>query len=314
MQVIIKNCDEFYNTFKYVESLASEVKVLCQPEEVWLQVHNPSCTAIAEVKFPADYFEEYTCEKPVQVGINTKIFLQILKNTYKKKSVTLKMAASEDEDKMHISITIDGDETSGNVQCSYEMKLVDITSDFMNIPDQHVHSKYKLSVETLKKWKQFLFSDCAYLTFTPEEAALKIQSENDLKDRLTLTDEISPLTWHESAEVTDEETGVTSTIKRKWKAISIGSVNAKYIFDLMIFSRDVTCQFFIVDAPVEYFVKLDEGVHIRVFIAPKISDSDDEEEEEDTVRPPVRARKRKPVDAPEDAEELNPQKKAVTAH
>ena len=58
MEVIIKNCDEFYNTFKYVESLASEVKVLCQKDEVWLQVHNPSCTAIAEVKFPAEYFEE----------------------------------------------------------------------------------------------------------------------------------------------------------------------------------------------------------------------------------------------------------------
>ena len=42
-----------------------------------LQVHNPSCTAIAEVKFPADYLE-YTCNS-VTVGIHIKIFLGILK-------------------------------------------------------------------------------------------------------------------------------------------------------------------------------------------------------------------------------------------
>ena len=85
MRVVIKNCDEFYHTFKYVETVATEVKVMCDGEKVWLQVHNPSCTAIVEVKFPADYFEEYDCDSAVTVGIHTKTFLSILKNTYKKK-------------------------------------------------------------------------------------------------------------------------------------------------------------------------------------------------------------------------------------
>ena len=309
MIVIIKNefCDEFYNTFKYVESLNSEVKVLCQQEEIWLQVHNPSCTSIAEVKFPAEYFESYECTKPIQIGINTKVFLQILKNTYKKKSVTLKMSATDEgEAKMDISITIDGDERSGNVQCAYEMKLVDITSDFMHIPDQHVHSKYTLSVNTLKKWKQFLFTDCSFITFTPEKEALKIQSENDLKDKLTLTDEIKSSTWQDTLLVGSE------TVKRKWKDISIGSINAKYIFDLMTFGRDVTCQFFIVDAPVECFVKLAEGVHIRVFIAPRISDEEDDEEV--TEPSPVRTKKRKVIDGAPDMNDLPPTKKALTTY
>lgn len=309
MRIEIKNCDEFYNTFKYVESLASEVKVLCQEEEVWLQVHNPSCTSIAEVKFPASYFEQYECDSNFQIGINTKIFLQILKNTYKKKNVTLTMESSEESDKMDITVLIEGDEKSGNVKCSYEMKLVHIDSDFMNIPNQDVHSKYKLTVETLKKWKQFLFSDCAYLTFTPHEDSLKIKSENDLKDKMTLTDQIASSKWQEEADT--EVNGVITHIKRKWKDISIGSVNAKYIFDLMTFGKDVNCQFFIVDAPVECFVKLDEGVHIRVFIAPKINDDNDEDKE--VPEPvPVRSKKRKAVD--EANLDTPATKKAISAH
>tara|TARA_X000000950_G_scaffold237269_1_gene288749 strand:+ start:6339 stop:7256 length:918 start_codon:yes stop_codon:yes gene_type:complete len=305
MRVIIKNCDEFYNTFKYVETLASEVKVMCDGEKVWLQVHNPSCTAIAEVKFPADYFEDYDCEHPVTVGIHTKTFLSILKNTYKKKNVTLKMQASDAVDYMLITVTQE-DEVNGNVECAYQMKLVDIVSDVMNIPPQDVHSQYKLTVNTLKKWKEFLFANCP-ITFRPTDSGLVITCEDDMKHKLKLNDEITPSKWNEEM--------VDDVQRRKWNDISIGEANSNLIFALLSFGKDVRIQFFLEEAPVECYVKLNQGVLIRVFIAPKIRDEDSPPPTPVEEPAPVRTQKRKTMDEQNDEiEQLTQRKKAMTAH
>lgn len=307
MKVLIKNCDEFYNTFKFLETLASEVKVMCDGEKVWLQVHNPSCTAIAEVKFPANYFEEYECHTNVTVGIHTKTFLSILKNTYKKKNVTLKIEASDAKDYMLITVSQE-DEINGNVECAYQMKLVDIVSDVLSIPDQDVHSQYKVTVNTLKKWKEFLFANCP-ITFMPMESGLKMFCQDEMKHKLTLNDDINPSKWNEETSIDEDGKDV---LRRKWKDICIGGANVALIFALLSFGKDVRIQFFLEEAPLECYVKLNHGVHIRVFIAPKIRDEDDDEDamSEVEVPAPVRAEKRKTMD------EVNVpnKKKAVSAH
>lgn len=307
MKVLIKNCDEFYNTFKFLETLASEVKVMCDGEKVWLQVHNPSCTAIAEVKFPANYFEEYECHTNVTVGIHTKTFLSILKNTYKKKNVTLKIEASDAKDYMLITVSQE-DEINGNVECAYQMKLVDIVSDVLSIPDQDVHSQYKVTVNTLKKWKEFLFANCP-ITFMPMESGLKMFCQDEMKHKLTLNDDINPSKWNEETSIDEDGEDV---LRRKWKDICIGGANVALIFALLSFGKDVRIQFFLEEAPLECYVKLNHGVHIRVFIAPKIRDEDDDEDvmSEVEVPAPVRAEKRKTMD------EVNVpnKKKAVSAH
>ena len=312
MRAIIKNCDEFYNTFQYVLTMNTEVKIQCNGQMVWLQVSNMSCTAIAEVKFPAEYFEEYVCESEVTVGIHVKTFLSILKNTYKKKNVTLKMQASEAVDYMLITVTQKLDDEK-QIECAYQMKLVNMVSAFLDIPYQPIHSLYKLSPGTLKKWKAFLFGECKFLNFTPKEDALMLESETDMKHKLKLTDEISSEKWVEEAEFTLESG--TETVTRAWKTISVGYANAKLIFDLLTFNKDVNVQFFIQTAPVKCSIKLEEGVNIEVFIAPRIGDDDDDEEEEEQEVVPVRAKKRKTVDEQSDEiEELVQKKKAMTAH
>lgn len=307
MKVLIKNCDEFYNTFKFLETLASEVKVMCDGEKVWLQVHNPSCTAIAEVKFPANYFEEYECHTNVTVGIHTKTFLSILKNTYKKKNVTLKIEASDVKDYMMITVSQE-DEINGNVECAYQMKLVEIVSDVLHIPDQDVHSQYKVTVNTLKKWKEFLFANCP-ITFKPMESGLKMYCQDEMKHKLTLNDELNPSKWNEETVVDDDGEDV---LRRKWKDICIGGANVNLIFALLSFGKDVRIQFFLEEAPVECYVKLNHGVHIRVFIAPKIRDEDDDVDDISQVEvpAPVRVDKRKTMDEAQGPKK----KKAVPAH
>lgn len=307
MKVLIKNCDEFYNTFKFLETLASEVKVMCDGEKVWLQVHNPSCTAIAEVKFPANYFEEYECHTNVTVGIHTKTFLSILKNTYKKKNVTLKIEASDVEDYMMITVSQE-DEINGNVECAYQMKLVEIVSDVLHIPDQDVHSQYKVTVNTLKKWKEFLFANCP-ITFKPMESGLKMYCQDEMKHKLTLNDELNPSKWNEETVVDDDGEDV---LRRKWKDICIGGANVNLIFALLSFGKDVRIQFFLEEAPVECYVKLNHGVHIRVFIAPKIRDEDNDVDDISQVEvpAPVRVDKRKTMDEAQGPKK----KKAVSAH
>jgi hypothetical protein len=314
MKVVIKNCDEFYNTFKYVEALNSQVKLMFDGEKVWLQVGNPSCTAIAEVKFPSTYFEEYECDTALTVGIHTKTFLSILKTTYKKKDVTLKMHASDSIDYLAITVTQE-DALNGNVVCAYQMKLMEIVFEFMDIPNQDIHSQYKLSVNTLKKWKEFLFEKSP-ITFLPEESELTITCENELNHKLKLTDEISPSRWNEEmVTIINKKEEEEVVRRRKWKDICVGSVNTSLVFALLSFGKEVRIQFFLEDAPVECYVKLDEGVNIRVFIAPKIGEDEDDEDDEAVDEPkPVRAAKRKTMDEHGDEiQQLTQQKKAMTA-
>ena len=134
-----------------------------------------------------------------------------------------------------------------------------------------------------------------------------------MKHKLTLNDEINPSKWNEEM-VTDDITG-KDVQRRSWKDISIGEANATLIFALLSFGKDVRIQFFLEEAPVECYVKLNHGVHIRVFIAPKIRDDEDEDDDpvEDTA--PVRTTKRKTMDEQDDdIEQLTQRKKAMTAH
>jgi len=152
MKVVIKNCDEFYNTFKFLETLNDQIKIICTDEEIWLQVPSSSHTALADVKFPAAYFESYECDRPVTIGVYCKVFLKILKNTYKKKGVTLMIEGQDGKDTIVVTITQESEE-DGKYVSSYILKMVEIVSDMMNIPVQDVHSRFKLTKATLKKWK-----------------------------------------------------------------------------------------------------------------------------------------------------------------
>ena len=109
------------------------------------------------------------------------------------------MQASDEVDYMLITVT-HNDESYGTVECAYQMKLVEIVADIMDIPNQDVHSQYKLSVNTLKKWKDLLFSNCP-ITFTPKEVGLIIESEDDMKHKLKLNDQQSPYRNHPHQDV-----------------------------------------------------------------------------------------------------------------
>ena len=309
MKVVIKNCDEFYNTFKFLETLNDQIKIICTEENIWLQVPSSSHTALADVKFPASYFESYECNRPVTIGVYCKVFLKILKNTYKKKGVTLMIEGQDGKDTIVVTITQESEE-DGKYVSSYILKMVEIVSDMMNIPVQDVHSRFKLTKATLKKWKDLLYDD-APVTFTPGKDGIFIECTDDNRNKVKLLDGIKPSHWENNTKGINDDGDEFE--RKKWNTFTVGGNNMKLVYSLLNVGTDIRIQFFIEEAPVECYAKFQNGVYVRLYIAPKIND--DELEEDEVEEAPVRTNKRKTMDeSPEPSAPQAKQKKVVAAH
>lgn len=269
MEVKIRQCDEFYTTWKYLENFNSEVNCVFSEAEMYIQIFDSAHTVIADITFPCEYFEEYKCDKPINVGVNVKTLLLILKNTYKK-NVVLSMSTTSTSDDLTIRIT-----SEDGFKCSYVLKMVDIHQEALEIPELNVYAKYTVSYKTLKKWKDHLY-DKSDISLFPSKEAMQVECKDELNNSLQLRDEIEPIYFENSKKRLQD---------KDWKQKIIAGGNTNFLYALLAFNKDINFEFFVSEAPLLVSVNLKDDVHLRTFIAPKISDEDPSDFNEDESDP-----------------------------
>ncbi|KDQ10907.1 hypothetical protein BOTBODRAFT_177791 [Botryobasidium botryosum FD-172 SS1] len=112
-----------------LKELVSDVNFECNDEGLNLQAMDNSHVALVSVKLEPSGFLSYRCDRPMPLGTNLVSLTKVLKCAKDDDQVTLK--ANDNADVLHLKYEAKNQDRIAE----YEMKLMDIDSDTLGIPD-----------------------------------------------------------------------------------------------------------------------------------------------------------------------------------
>ena len=175
----------FIDIFRNLKEMIDEMNIHFSSDGVYSQCLDRNHVALYELKLEPSWFKEYTCSKEIVLGINNNLLFRIL-NCYQKGHI-LEFNVDDDGDRFHISF--DGGEDS-NVTCKkFQIPLMDIDIEMLNVPDTDYSVDVKLETKTyvdiIQEMKNFhtnvkvdLKPEAIQLDANGEEGRMMVELDN----------------------------------------------------------------------------------------------------------------------------------------
>ncbi|KAI0338851.1 proliferating cell nuclear antigen [Trametopsis cervina] len=112
-----------------IKELVADANFECNEEGITLQAMDNSHVALVAVKLESTGFKKYRCDRPMPLGVNLTSLTKVLKCAKDDDTCTLK--ASDDGDVLNFVY----EARSTDRIAEYELKLMDIDTDTLGIPD-----------------------------------------------------------------------------------------------------------------------------------------------------------------------------------
>ncbi|TFL00712.1 proliferating cell nuclear antigen, N-terminal domain-containing protein [Pterulicium gracile] len=112
-----------------IKELVTDANFECSEEGINLQAMDNSHVALVAVKMQPEAFEKYRCDRPMPLGVNLTSLTKVLKCAKDDDTCTLK--AGDDGDVLGLLY----EAKASDRIAEYEMKLMDIDTDTLGIPD-----------------------------------------------------------------------------------------------------------------------------------------------------------------------------------
>ncbi len=167
MNIIINNpfhAEIFTILFQHMKAFTEHVNVMFESERMYIQALDNARISIFEVVFPANWFEEYTHTENTTIGVNSNILYKILSAREKTQQISL-VYDNEKSDKLAIHFT---SESKTEFDKHFEMSLMDIDSEIMDIPDMEYEAEFTLGssnfaniINQLRMFGDTLDIDCS---------------------------------------------------------------------------------------------------------------------------------------------------------
>ena len=262
MEAIIQNTKQFNTLLSFIGNFDDHVKFQCYEDKIYVQCLAHAHTCILKAEIMSMFFEKYACTmlkdeqgdpQPIVMGINMKILNSILKKVKKDEKICM---SSKSGSELTLSIT-DNDSTH---LTSYTIKLMDLDSEELQIPDIEDHFCCRLTPSILKTWNNLI------LDITKSDVDFKpMKSENDI---LTLcsTGECQTVTRQEK---------LTFDIFENPQPFTLNQRSVSLVCSMAVFNSEVVMAYQS-NMPIGFSMNL-EGVQIECFFAPAISDVMDED-------------------------------------
>lgn len=157
-----------------MKDLVSEANFDCSPAGVTIQAMDSSHVALVHLLLDFNGFLKYQCERSSLMGISMTALSKVLKIVDNNDQVTFRH--EEDSDILVIS-TMNPDTSK---MCEYQLKLMEIESDTLGIPDMEYRNKVSLpSAEFAKICRDMgVFGDT--VTVTVDRQGIKFTAAGDI--------------------------------------------------------------------------------------------------------------------------------------
>lgn len=141
-----QKCDMFTTIFQNLKVFTEHVNIQFTDEQIYIQGMDSSHVSIYELSLKSAWFDSYKCEKPVTLGINTNIFSRVLSSREKSQDMTF-VYGEKNEDKLIIHFC--NGKNDNDFDRHFEMPLVSITTDLLQIPEIEYQAEFTLSAEEM---------------------------------------------------------------------------------------------------------------------------------------------------------------------
>lgn len=183
MEFTIENttkCNTFVQLFKHLNSFTDSINATLDKDKFFIQGMDNSHISIFEMNILATWFDKYTIEQPITIGINIGFFQKILNIRNDDQIIHI---YNLDSDKINIDFTCDKKDVYNNF---FQLPMIDLDMEQLNIPE----TEYDLDIGMKSKSFKLLidqlsnFGDVMNISYQNDE--FKLKSTNDIESSMEI--------------------------------------------------------------------------------------------------------------------------------
>lgn len=257
IQATIRDIKEFYTLTSLLEQFDEIIKFQCSPDGIMIQSMGNGQTCIIKTTLNKDYFDNYECDGKMDISMTMAVLNSILKKAKKGEQITISYS-SENSNGEIINFKF-------GLGLSFDMKLVDLDKEDLDIPDLEYNFSTMLNPHVLKDWNTNI------VDMTKGSVLFSFKCDNP--DGMDIEEDIMTLKSDgESFSVTKDE-NLIFNIKSTPGKVSLGYKSMKIVTSLANFNKDV-CMCFQNKMPVEFSFEISDYASIECWFAPMMDDED----------------------------------------
>ncbi|PWN94757.1 putative proliferating cell nuclear antigen [Tilletiopsis washingtonensis] len=122
-----------------VKDLITDANFDCNEDGIRMQAMDNSHVALSSIELRREGFEPYRCDRPMSIGISLAALTKIVRSADNNDTLTMRKADDGD------SLGLMFESTKSDRVAEYDMKLMDIDSEHLGIPDTSYDAVVKMS-------------------------------------------------------------------------------------------------------------------------------------------------------------------------
>jgi len=243
-----------------VKDLVADANFDCSPSGLALQAMDSSHVSLVSLVLQAEGFEQYRCDRGIQLGINLASMSKILKCASNDDTVTIKAKEGGD------NITFTFESSKQDKTSEFELKLLEIESDSLGIPETEYAARIKMPATEFQRICRDLTILGDTVLISASKDSVKFSASGDLgTGNISIKQSDSADSKVEEQTTVELEEPVQLTFALRYlnhftKATSLSDTVT------LSMSKDVPL---VVEYPIEK-----NGGQIRFYLAPKIEDTE----------------------------------------
>jgi len=246
-----------------IKDLVTDANFDCSPTGFSLQAMDSSHVALVSLMLKSDGFENYRCDRNLSLGINLASMSKILKCASNDDVITIR--ADDDAD----NVTFIFESPKQDRVCDYEMKLMNLDTEHLGIPDTEYACIIKMPSGEFSRICRDLsiLGDSVIICCTKD--GVRFSAKGDLGNGNIKLMQSANVDKEEEAVVVDMREAVTLTFSLRYLNFFTKAAPLSSQVSLSM-SEDVPLM-------VEYKINDKEGEskgYVRYYLAPKIEDAE----------------------------------------
>ncbi|EIN08124.1 proliferating cell nuclear antigen [Punctularia strigosozonata HHB-11173 SS5] len=246
-----------------IKELVTDANFECNEEGITLQAMDNSHVALVAVKLDASSFQKYRCDRPMPLGVNLGALAKVLKCAKDDDICTL--TATDDADVLNLKF----ESRNQDRLAEYDMKLMDIDSDTLGIPDTDYDARITMPSSELARIVRDLIQLGESVRIDVTKEGVRFNSDGEAANGSVLLKQTDASRKYFQKKIEDGRTGVLIEMNQ---TVNL-TFSLKYLVNFAKSSSltDVVQLMMSNDVPLLVQYHFGQG-HIRYYLAPKIGD------------------------------------------
>lgn len=250
-------CEVFHIIFQNMKLYSESVNVMFKTDRVFIQTMDASHISIFELNIPSSWFDEYSVQKDVVLGINTVLMFKILSTREKSQNIHIFIENPESD---LLDMSFYSEKIIFNK--SFQIPLIDIDGDQLSIPEMEYEADFSLPAADFSQLVNQLKIFGDNIDISCSEHVIALHTKNTDSGKMTVTIKIENLTSFEIEE--DKEVNISFSLNHLCNIMQFNKI-----------AKDVNISL-TTDNPlkIKFIINEDENAYIVMYLAPRITDDE----------------------------------------